>query len=146
MLVLVLAAAAGASVTVAWLIDRRRGSQRNNQGKCAACGISWAETTAGDPYLIHGRLVCEGCAGNARRRLPWHFGIIAGATAIATGATLAGNGIVAMLLVPVGATIVMTLGTIKLMKLANRKAQRRIALGEFPGFETLRIETNIEPE
>jgi len=145
MLILALAAAAGTSAMVAWLVDQRRCRRRNRQGECAACGVAWAETPSGDPYLIHGRLICEDCAEVAKRRMPWHFGILAAATAFSTGYIVAGEGVVADVLFPVGSTIVMILGAVQLMKLANRNAQRRIAGGEFPDFDSLGGEPGTGP-
>ena len=37
-----------------------------------------------------------------------------------------------------------SLGAVQLMKLANRNAQRRIALGEYPGFDVLGTETKAD--
>lgn len=146
MLVLALAAAAGAGVTVAWLVDRRKCHRRNMRGECAGCGVAWAESPFGEPYLIHGRLVCEGCAEKAKRRMLWHFGILAAAVAAATGFTVVGNGMAAMVLFPAGSVIIMTVGAVQLMKRANRDAQRRIAAGEFPDFEALGAETSAGQE
>jgi hypothetical protein len=123
MLVLVLTAAAGASAVVAWMLDRRRCRRRNKQGERGACGVSWAETRSGDPYLIHGRLVCEDCAAKAKRRMPWHFGILAAAAAVAAvaaGVIVAGEGVVADVLAPVGSTVLMILVAVQSMKLATR--------------------------
>jgi hypothetical protein len=120
MLVLALAAAAGASAIVVWMLDRRRCRRRNRQGACGACGVSWAETRSGDPYLIHGRLVCEDCAAKAKRRMPWHFGILAAAAAVAAGVIVAGEGVVADVLAPVGSTVLMILVAVQSMKLATR--------------------------
>lgn len=52
MLVLALTAVAVTSAVAAWTLDRRRCRLRNEQGECGACGVSWAETSSGDPYLI----------------------------------------------------------------------------------------------
>ena len=136
MLVLTLTAVAGASAVAAWMVDRRRGRRRNEQGACGACGISWAETSSGDPYLIHGRLVCEDCAERAKRRMPWELGALAGWVALAAGFTLAGKGLALLLVIPAAMGIV-TIGAVQLMKLANRDAQRRIAAGEFTAFNAL---------
>ncbi len=144
MLVLAFAAVAGASATAAWLFDRRRARLRNRQGECGACGVSWAETPSGDPYLIHGRLVCEECAEKAKRWIPWQLGAVAGFAALAAGLIVAGQGFAAMLFFPVGSVIVMTFGAVQLMKLANRSAQRRIAAGEFPDFEALGTGTSTD--
>ena len=126
--------AASAGAVVAWLADRRRSRHRNGRGECGACGNSWAESDGS--HLIHGRLVCEECARKAKRRMPWELGALAGwaglIAAIGAGDVLAGNLAGAALLI-VTPTILVLLGTVQLMKLANRRAQRRIAAGEFPG-------------
>ena len=138
MLVLAIAAAAAVSAGAAWILDQRRCLRRNKKGECAACGISWTETPSGDPYLIHGRLVCEDCAEVARRRMPWHFATIGIAAAAAgLGVALGQGGLAMAILWPIGSTLALTLGAVQLMKLANRNAQRRIAAGEFPGMKTL---------
>ncbi len=147
MLVLALAAAAGASATAAWLFDRRRARRRNEQGECGACGVSWAETPSGDPYLIHGRLVCEDCAEKAKRRMPWELGALAGWAALITGfvvTTLATCSAKDVSFFIAASTGVVVLGTVQLMKLANRRAQRRIAAGEFPDFNAVGPETNTD--
>ncbi|MGB1658359.1 MAG: hypothetical protein ACPHQP_03225 [Longimicrobiales bacterium] len=116
-----------------WMFERWRSRRRNRSGLCATCGTSWQATGSGEPYLIHGRLVCERCADVGRRRMPWHFGILAGATAaVAFGIAWNEGGFVPGILFPVGTTLAMTLGAVQLMKFANRRAQRRIAAGEFP--------------
>jgi hypothetical protein len=121
-----------------WMFERRRSRLRNRRGSCATCGTSWRSTQSGEPYLIHGRLVCEDCAEIARRRMPWHFGTIAGATALAAlGIAWNEGGLVPGILFPVGTTVAMTIGAVQLMKLANRNAQRRIAAGEFPDIQAL---------
>jgi len=137
MLVLAAAAAAGASAIVAWLIDRRGCRQRNEQGECAACGLVWGKLRSDNTHLIHGRLVCESCAEEAKRRLVWQFGTLAAAAAVATGFIIADKGVAAMILLPASSTILMTAGAARLMKLANRDEQRRIALGESSDFKLL---------
>lgn len=123
-----------------WMFERWRSARRNRRGSCATCGTSWRSTETGEPYLIHGRLVCEECADVARRRMPWHFGIIAGATAAAAlGIAWNEGGFVPGILFPVGTTLAATLGAVQLMKLANRDAQRRIAAGEFPDIRALGV-------
>ncbi len=147
MLVLVLAAAAGASAVVAWMLDRRRCRRRNKQGACGACGATWAEAGSGDPYLIHGRLVCEDCAAKAKRRMPWELGALAGWAGLLTGlavATIATGSVKDVAFFVAASTGAVLLGTVQLMKLANQNAQRRIAAGEFPDFKTLGTETNTD--
>jgi len=143
MLILTLAAVAGASAVMAWMVDRRRCRRRNERGQCGACGISWAETSSGDPYLIHGRLVCEDCAETAKGRMPWELGALVGWVALATGLTLADQGLALLVFVPATMGIA-CLGAVQLMKLSNRNAQRRIAAGEFPGFNALGTETDTD--
>ena len=143
MLILTLAAVAGTTAALAWMVDRRRCRRRNEQGQCGACGVSWDETSSGDAYLIHGRLVCEDCAEKAKRRMPWELGALAGWVALATGLTLADQGLALLVFIPAGMGIA-SLGAVQLMKLANRNAQRRIAAGEFPGFNALGAETKTE--
>ena len=85
MVVLALTAAACAGAAAAWKLDRRRCRRRNERGQCGACGLSWTEARSRDRYLIHGRLICEDCAVNARRRLPWELGALTGWIAVVTG-------------------------------------------------------------
>lgn len=120
-----------------WMFERRRSRRRNRSGRCASCGISWTSVPADDPYLIHGRLVCEPCGVRARRRMPWRFGALAAAVAVGSGIALAAAES-AMALVPVGSTLAVTLGAVQLMKLANRTARRRIAQGDYPALHALR--------
>jgi hypothetical protein len=121
-----------------WIFERWRSRRRNRIGACATCGTSWRSTNSGEPYLIHGRLVCEDCAATARRRMPWQFGVLGAAAAAAGfGVALGEGGLVAGILWPIGSTLAGTLGAVQLMKLANRNAQRRIAAGEFPDIAPL---------
>ena len=120
-----------------WMFERRRSRRRNRGGECAGCGTGWSAVQTSEPYLIHGRLVCEGCADTARRRMPLHFGILGLATAVASGFILASASPVTMILLPLGSTVVLTLSSVHLMKLANRSAERLIATGEFPDIKAL---------
>ncbi|MDX1646918.1 MAG: hypothetical protein R3304_07225 [Longimicrobiales bacterium] len=136
--VLALGAVGGALALSAWLKERRRARRRNLRGACAACGSAWSEVGPEDPYLIHGRLVCDGCAARARRRMPWQFGALTGAAVFASGMIAVGEGLVAEILFPAVTTLAMTLAVVHRMKSANRKAARRIATGEFPDIDGLR--------
>ncbi|MGI9627836.1 MAG: hypothetical protein ACR2QM_13450 [Longimicrobiales bacterium] len=118
-----------------WMFERRRSRKRNRTGKCAACGSDWGATLSSQGYLIQGRLVCQTCAETARRRLPRHFAILGIATAVATGGLLVGGEVTLMTLLPIGIAGAMTLGAVQSMKLANRSAQSRIAMGQFPELE-----------
>jgi hypothetical protein len=139
MMVLVLAGVAGASAVAAWMVDRRRCQRRNEQGECGACRVSWTETSSGELYLIHGRLVCEDCAEKAKRRMPWELGALVGWVAIVIGITLSDEGLALLAFIPAGMGIAI-FGAVRLMKLANLNAQQRIATGGFPGFDALDIE------
>jgi len=121
-----------------WVFERTRARRRNQQGRCAVCGESWQTRPSRERYLIHGRLVCEGCAQRARGRVLWQLGAV-GVAAIAAGigSALAGGNPAMIVIVPIGLPVVMTVGVIQWMKRANRVAQRRIATGEYPDFEAL---------
>ncbi len=143
MLVLALTAAAVTSAVAAWVLDLRRSQRRNTRGQCGACGVPWVETGSGDPYLIHGRLVCEYCAAKAKRRMPWELGALAGWSVLLAGlfvTTLATGSARDISFFIAGSTGFVFFGTVQLMKLANRSAQRRIAAGEFTDF------TGLDPE
>ena len=131
------AAAAGASGLAVWWRDRQRCRQRNESGACGSCGVTWPETGRGELFLIHGRLVCEPCAEKAKRRMPWYFGALGGSAALAAGLIVAGQGVVAMVAFPIATTAAMTVGAVRLMKLANREAQRRIAAGDYPDIRAI---------
>lgn len=71
----------------------------------------------------------------------WHFGILAvGAAFGSTGLAVAGADIAIVALLPAASVVVITVGAVQLMKLANRNAQRRIAAGEYPELEALKPE------
>jgi len=78
--------------------------------------------------------------------MPWHFGVLGLAAAVATGIAVAAADIPVMILLPAVSTVVMTLGAVQLMKLANRSAQRRIARGEFPDIQALRARDELDPQ
>lgn len=138
--VLAVAAIAGAGALATWMADRRRSRGRNRTGQCATCGTSWTESSSQDPYLIHGRLVCEACAANARRRMPWELGAVAAFSlvALALASAMAGQGLTTVVLVSAVGTAGMLVGAVQVMKLANRTAQRRIANGDYPDIASLR--------
>ena len=129
-----------------WVFERWRSRRRNRRGECAACGIPWCSTPPGEPYLIHGRLVCQGCAQTARRRMTWHFGFLGLWATIATVSVLADAGLAPILLLPVASVAAMTLGAVQWMKAANRKAQHRIAAGEFPDMGAVGLASLIYDE
>ena len=124
--------AAGAAVG-AWLLERRRSVRRNTQGRCASCGLPWPETTPGEPYLIHGRLTCEPCGEQAKRRLPWHLALLASCAMIGTWIAVVGADVTAWILLPGGSTVAFTAGALVAMKRANRDTRHRIAVLQHPG-------------
>lgn len=73
--------------------------------------------------------------------MPWHFGILAAAVATGSGIALIGAEASVMVLLPVGSSVAMTVVAVQLMKFANRRAQRRIAAGEFPDIQAVRSST-----
>lgn len=138
-----MAAIAAAGALGAWAADRRRSRRRNESGRCAACGTAWTSSTVHDAYLIHGRLVCEDCGRTARKRLPWQFGAVALFSLVAIGSATAAQGPTAIALFCAVGTAGMLVGATTLMKLANRRAQRRIAAGDYPGVDALRASDEV---
>ena len=67
----------------------------------------------------------------------WHFGALIGAVAFASAMIVAKEGIVALVSVPLGTTLLMTLGAVEAMKIANRRAQLRIARGELDDYHAV---------
>lgn len=120
-----------------WFFERTRSRRRNRRGECATCGTSWRATSSGEAFLIHGRLVCSGCAERARRRMPWQFGILGVGAALGTGIAVSGADLAVMMLLPATSMIVMTVAAVQLMKFANRRTERRIAAGEFPDYQAI---------
>lgn len=55
--------------------------------------------------------------------MPWELGALAGWVALATGLTLADQGLALLVFIPAGMGVA-SLGAVQLMKLANRNAQR----------------------
>lgn len=139
--VLALAAVAGATALAGWIADRRRARTRNQNSQCAGCAADLVGAATTELFLIHGRLVCPSCAAGAKRRMLWQFVGLTGAVAFATGMIAAEQGVVAMLGVPIGTGLLMTAGVVHLMKLANLRAQERIAEGRDPAFEALAGDT-----
>ena len=141
--VLVIAAIAGAGALATWVADRRRSRQRNRSGRCATCGTDWSSSSSQEPYLIHGRLVCKDCAGKARKRMPWQLGAVALFSIVALSAATAAQGATAVVLFSAFGTAGMLIGAVQAMKLANRRAQRRIATGEYPGIGLVRSSEDV---
>lgn len=130
-----LAAAGYGAVPVAvagWLLQRLRSRRRNSAGVCASCARTWSDIEAQERFLIHGRLVCEGCASKARRRLGWQFGLLGAAGIVSSVAILVSDDPAILALVPPTVVGVFAVGTVGIMKLANRRAQAQIAAGSYP--------------
>ena len=72
--------------------------------------------------------------------MPWELGALAGWTAVLAGVVITalatGFAMDASFFIA-GSMGVVFLGAVQLMKVANRSAERRIAAGEFPGFDAL---------
>lgn len=113
-----------------WVAEWWRSGRRNRRGECGACGQALG-TESEDRYLVSGRLICSGCTTQMNRRMPWMLGALGVlVTGTAIGVAMVVDGWEWMLnpLITFSATI----GTLQLMKVANRRAQRRIAAGEIP--------------
>jgi uncharacterized protein HemX len=65
--------------------------------------------------------------------MPWQLGAVAVFSIVALGSATNAQGVTAVVLVSALGTAGMLIGAVQMMKLANRKAQRRIAAGEYPG-------------
>ena len=115
-----------------WWLQSRRSRRRNAKGACAICGESWATSESDERYLVHGRLICVRCASRTRVRLFWQFGVLAGAAALSSVTVLLGDDPGLFVLAPPAMVVVFTAASVGLMKLANRRAERRIAEGDFP--------------
>ena len=119
-------------LTGAWWLERRRARRKNAEGQCSACSTAWTELGEPERYLIHGSLVCEGCAEATRERILGHFGLLGGAGVFASAAIFLSQGATLFALFPVSSVVVMGAGAVTLMKRANRKAEAEIAAGTYP--------------
>jgi hypothetical protein len=119
-------------LTGAWWFERRRARRKNEEGRCSACSESWTDLGEPERYLIHGSLVCEGCAEATRGRILGHFGLLGGAGVFASAAVFLSQGATLFSLFPISSVAVMGAGAVALMKRANRKAEAEIAAGTYP--------------
>jgi hypothetical protein len=81
--------------------------------------------------------------------MPWELGALAGWATLLAGlavANLAAGSAMNVAFFIAGSTGVVFLGAVQLMKLANRKAQQRIAAGEFSDFKALGTEATTDAE
>lgn len=131
MLLAVAGYAAVPALVGAWLIEKLRSRRRNASGKCAACGLVWSDITSPEHFLIHGRLVCEGCATRARGRLGWQFGFLGAAALFASVMILVVEGPVVFAIMPPATVSILAVAGIGLMKRANRRAQAQVAAGTY---------------
>jgi hypothetical protein len=79
--------------------------------------------------------------------MPWELGALAVWSALLAGlavTTLASGSALDVSFFIAGSTGGIFLGTVQLMKLANRRAQRRIAAGEFADFKSLGDDGSME--
>ena len=125
-----------------WLFQTLRAQRRNAEGRCASCGAAWPHTEFTTPYLIHGRLTCEKCGINAKRRVLWHFGILTIATASGTTIAVLSASKAAMALLPFASTTGLVALAVWRMRAANRKAQQLIGAGEYGPLGELVAERN----
>lgn len=113
-----------------WIAEWWRSGRRNRRGACGSCAETLSDELD-DRFLVSGRLICSGCAGAMKRRMPWLLGtllVLLTGSAIATAIMADGIEWVLSPLIMFG----FGLGAIQLMKVANRRAQRRIATGGVP--------------
>jgi hypothetical protein len=115
-----------------WLLARFRSRRRNAAAKCGSCGKEWSEIESPERFFVHGRLVCEDCATRAKGRLGWQFGLLGVASVLSSVAVLLGEDPAILALVPPAVVGTFAVGTISVMKLANRRAQAQIAMGSYP--------------
>lgn len=128
----------GPTVIGLWIWNRSRSARRNREGRCAHRGVDWRARAFSEPYLIQGRLVCEMCAADARRKIVRHVGVLGIAAATATGIAAAGASSVWLVLLPACSTVIMTTAAVQIMKNRNRDAERLIASGKYPEIDALR--------
>ena len=64
--------------------------------------------------------------------MPWELGAISVFSIVALASATAAQGVTAVVPVSAFGTAGMLVGAVQLMKLANRRAQRRIANGDYP--------------
>jgi hypothetical protein len=115
-----------------WFLDRWRAKRRNGRGECALCSVPWASVPVNEPHLIQGRLVCRACAIRAKRRIAWQFSILGVSAALGTAIAIRGADPLVLVALPGLALIGGSFAALRLMKLANRHAQSRIAAGKLP--------------
>lgn len=70
--------------------------------------------------------------------MPWELGAIAVFSMVALASATAAQGVTAVVLVSGFGTAGMLVGAVQTMKLANRRAQRRIANGDYPDIVSVR--------
>ena len=115
-----------------WLLGRLRSRRRNASATCASCATGWSEIESPERFLVHGRLVCEDCATRAKGRLGWQFGLLGAAGVLSSIGVLLSEDPAILALVPPAVVGTFAVGTIAVMKLANRRAQAQIARGSYP--------------
>jgi len=75
--------------------------------------------------------------------MPWQLGVVGVFSMVALASATAAQGATAVVLFSGFGTAGMLIGAVQVMKLANRRAQRRIAAGDYPGIESVRSSEDI---
>jgi len=75
--------------------------------------------------------------------MPWQLGAVGGFSLVALASATAAQGATAVVLFSGFGTAGMLIGAVQLMKLANRRAQRRIAAGDYPGIGSVRSSEDL---
>ena len=78
--------------------------------------------------------------------MPWELGAVAVFSMVALASATAAQGATAVVLVSAFGTAGMLVGAVQIMKLANRRAQRRIANGEYPDIASVRSSEESEED
>jgi len=66
-----------------WIFDNVRGRLRNKRGQGASCSATYGEMS--ESYLVHGRMVCEGCAERLKRHTFVEISVLAVLVAVLCG-------------------------------------------------------------
>jgi len=118
-----------------WIFDAVRGRLRNKRGQCACCSATYGEMN--ESYLVHGRMVCEGCAERLKRHTFVEISVLAVLVAVLSGLGIAAaisGGMLqkslflsAFLIVPPLAMGAAFVGAMGLMKWQNRRALDKLS-------------------
>ena len=111
-----------------WTAQWWRSGRRSRAGRCGNCARPWDSGTE-NRFLVGGRLICSTCAGTIKKGMPWELGAL---SLILAGTAVLGLIVAEGLAWVLGPLVAFPLGigVLQLLKLANRRAQMRIATGE----------------